>query len=102
MKWMAAQQAQQALAHSAQDSVLFDRLHHVFRTGRVKPARRRQQRRDPPLIGTKYQERELHRSITFWMARSRSGKEAVSAALRGLSTMSQAPQVSRCTRKASR
>jgi hypothetical protein len=103
MEGMALKQTPDPHGEPAHHAVLFNRSHHVFRTGRIKAASGWQHRRYPSLIGTQDQQRELHRAITFPTARSISANGASSTARRGLSTMSQpglAP--ARCRRNASR
>src|SRR5579864_8824405 len=113
MKRMTAQQAPCPHPDAARDSVLFDGLQHVFRAGRVIPASRGQTRRDPSLIDTQKGQRTAHGaslsfencrrraalcaikkgqgphfSISLSNARSISENGAVSAARRGLTTIS--------------
>jgi hypothetical protein len=111
MERMAARQAAQAKADALQHAVLFDGVLHIFRTSRMKTARRWQQGRDDQLIASNQTDRDharqlhlpLHFSITFLRARSRSVKGAASAVRRGLMTMSHFGLSSvRCRRNASR
>src|ERR1019366_10111907 len=99
VKWMAADNAPQSLADAAPHSVFFHRLHHIYRTGRLKPAGRRQHRRKPTLVDTqRAYDKLLHFSIIPASARSRSANGARIDALRGLNTMSQSicVQSARC------
>ena len=88
MKWMAAPNAPQPFADPSPHAVFFHRLHHIYRTRRLKPAGRGQHRRQPSLVDTQraYDRYHFYESAA---ARSRSANGAKIDALRGLRTISQ-------------
>src|ERR1043166_6625865 len=61
---VAAREAADAEPHSAQGSVLFDRLHHVDRAGRLEAAHRGEQRRKEPLVAAQQQDEEPAHGVT--------------------------------------
>lgn len=84
--------------------MLFDRIKHVFRTGRVVTASRRQQRRYPSLVeaqcGDGY---GLHLSLNFRTSACNSANVARSALRRGFTTTSHCgPNSGSSKRRASR
>lgn len=88
MKWMAAQEATKPQPNASHHAVLFDRLAHVFRAGRVEAAGGWQQGGDPSLIETQNSSYEfLHCWTSLSTSRLMSACGASRIALRGLNTM---------------
>jgi hypothetical protein len=86
---MAAQQPQQAPPYSAQHSVFADRFDHVFRTGGRKPAGRRQNWRNEPLVETQSRDYGfLHCATNRSTSLRSSSTRATIAGRRGFITMS--------------
>ena len=115
MERMAARQSAQAHADALPHTMLFDGVLHIFRTGRMKTARRGKQGRDHELVTPNEPGSDRARqayfplqcllqcSITFLRARSSSVKGAASAVRRGLITISHwGLRFVRCRRNASR
>lgn len=98
MKRMAAQQPSQAHPQTSPDAVLVHRFQHVFRARGMKPAGRRQERRDEALIETQGGDHRFPHCVTsLSKARRSSSGDAVQASRRGLITISQAGENS-CSR----
>jgi len=101
---MAAQQPQQASPNSTQNTVSFNRFHHVFRTGGRKPAGRRQKRRHKAFVEPQSSNYGLLHCVTNRSTSRRSSSNgATIAGRRGLITMSHSGATSdNRTRSASR
>src|SRR5579862_4672894 len=89
MKWMAAQQAAGTHPNAARGSILIDGFQHVFRTGGMETAGRRQKRRHEALVAFQDDDYDFAHCVTSRStSRRRSSVEAVSAVRRGLMTIS--------------
>jgi hypothetical protein len=100
---MTAQQAANAHGDSAQDAVFRDGFRHIFRTGGLVAAGRRQEWRQEPLIQVQRADyRFPHLSTNRSNSRRSSSGDACKAARRGLMTISHCgPMSCKRTRSAS-
>lgn len=86
---MTLAQPPQAEIHAAPHTVSFHGFSHIVRTGGMKTAGGRQQRRDPPLVETQNEDYEFpHRATNLRSSFSTASQGASYNALRGLITMS--------------